>query len=152
MSFIVWGLGHGSLLFIERMWGNKISGLIRDGIVQNILAHGYTMICVVILWVFFRLGIRDSVEFITNLFRINTAAVPDNPELRMLVDTRFYILFIIGVLFSFPWWERAAALVRNRPVYQAIRIARYGLLLCLFVLSMCSLANNAYNPFIYFRF
>ncbi|MDR1420580.1 MAG: MBOAT family protein [Treponema sp.] len=150
VSFILWGLGHGTLSFIERIFGGKIGAVIKNGIIKRTLAHIYTMACVVLLWVFFRLELRESVEFISNMFRYNNTQ--DHPELSLLVDTRFYILLAAGIVLSAPWWRKIGALIQKGPLIEPVRIIKYGVCLCLLVLSMCSLASNAYNPFIYFRF
>jgi hypothetical protein len=82
--------------------------------------------------------------FIPKLFGFSRAVAP-GIDLNLLVDTRFYIFLIAGIVFSFPWW-------RKLPAFHLAYIPRYAASLCLFGLSLCSLASNAYNPFIYFRF
>lgn len=150
VSFILWGLGHGTISFIERILGGRISAVIKDGIIKRALAHIYTLACVVLLWVFFRLELRESVEFISNLFRYNNTQ--DHPELSLLVDARFYMLLAAGIAFSAPWWRKIGSLIQGGPLAEPVRIIKYGVSLGLFVLSICSLASSAYNPFIYFRF
>jgi alginate O-acetyltransferase complex protein AlgI len=99
---------------------------------------------VTLLWVFFRLSIAESLLFIPKLFGFTRAATT-SLELNLLVDARFYIFLLAGITFSFPWW-------RKLPTFHLAYIPRYAASLCLFILSLCSLASNAYNPFIYFRF
>jgi alginate O-acetyltransferase complex protein AlgI len=152
-SFILWGLGHGTLMFIERMFGGKVNNAIKNKLIKNILAHCYTISSVVLLWVFFRLELRESVAFVSNLFRFGAVSVSANPELGLYIDTRYYLLFIAGIVFSFPWWRKLGFLAGNKPGPDGIfQILKYGISLCLLILSICSLASNAYNPFIYFRF
>jgi alginate O-acetyltransferase complex protein AlgI len=84
------------------------------------------------------------------LFRFGgPQSVPVNPELSLLLDARFYLFFALGVLFAFPWWRRVRV---PRLLSQALPFARRGLSLGCLVLSLCSLAGGAYNPFIYFQF
>jgi hypothetical protein len=64
-----------------------------------------------------------------------------------VVDMQFVICFIAAVIFSFPWW-RKTDLFRRLNILFLRRLA----LIALLVLSICSLASNSYNPFIYFRF
>jgi alginate O-acetyltransferase complex protein AlgI len=141
--FILWGLLHGMFLFVEKLFGGKIRSFIKSKIIKCILGHIYTMTTVLLLWIFFRLGIKDSLRFIKNIF-IN---VPPTPELLLLVDIHFYIFLLFGILFAFPWWKGIRV-----KLSRLIISFKYILLSFLFILSFCVLATNAYNPFIYFRF
>jgi alginate O-acetyltransferase complex protein AlgI len=67
-NFIFWGLGHGILLFLEKTFGKKICGIFKNGFFKTALSHIYTMGSVIFLWIFFRLGTKNSIYFIHSLF------------------------------------------------------------------------------------
>jgi alginate O-acetyltransferase complex protein AlgI len=148
INFIFWGLGHGTLLFIEKTVGEKFDNIFPKGIVKTLLAHIYVLLSVMLLWVFFRLSVNDGIEFIKNLFSFHNLTT--NPELSLLVDTRFYIYFIIGV--SLIFLDKFRISIPNKNAILFKYTIKYSSLLCFLVLSICSLASSAYNPFIYFRF
>jgi alginate O-acetyltransferase complex protein AlgI len=149
-NFVFWGLGHGIFLFVERTLGKKIGRRIKDGPFKSILSHGYTVCAVVALWIFFRLGLGDGLSFIRGLFRgispagSSAGTSADYITLGMLADLRFYVYFAAGILCAFPWWKKLP--------FSMHPVLRKGLLLCLLVLAISSLASDAYTPFIYFRF
>ncbi len=88
--------------------------------------------------------------------------VPINIDglLQLSIDTKFFIIASIGTLFSVPWW-RAKCFSRKRfsenstfaSIISILGITtKYLALGALLVLCYASLADNSYNPFIYFRF
>jgi alginate O-acetyltransferase complex protein AlgI len=144
INFVVWGLGHGILLFIEKLLKGKIT--IKNSIARNIISHVYVIISVVLLWVFFRLGIRASFIFLKNIFLLNIGNDAINIFVKTSIDIQYKIGLLAAFIFSFPWWKKITVPKRINI------IIRYSLLIILLVLSICMLASNAYNPFIYFRF
>lgn len=156
INFILWGLGHGTLLFIEKKI--NFTNLIQSKFLI-ILSHIYTIFSIMILWVFFRNGTKDSIKIILKMFGINyTMFTNDHSEiinstsLYRTVDNYFYILLFIGVLFSFPWWRSISKTTNLDKYSNSFRVIKYFILIVLFIFSFASLANNSYNPFIYFRF
>jgi alginate O-acetyltransferase complex protein AlgI len=147
VNFIFWGLGHGMLLFIEKTWGNKIGSLIKNKKSTAFLGHVYTLVSVVLLWVFFRLGIRESLHYLWAMVTLNYGNKNFSMFIKTIVDGQFIISFNVAVIFAFPWWRKI------KPLYQRNLIfPRYCILIILLILSICSLASGSYNPFIYFRF
>ena len=85
----------------------------------------------------------------------NSVDIVADPQLFILIDNRFYIIFLIGLLFSFPWWKKVFGIFEDKfsPfMTNFILYMRYVMILILFILSYSSIADNSYNPFIYFRF
>jgi alginate O-acetyltransferase complex protein AlgI len=150
LNFVLWGLGHGTLLVLERLCGKKIAAMFPCRWIKTALSHVYVALCVTLLWVFFRLDIHESIVFIGTLFHANSATV--TPAVRLLVDTRFYIFLAVGVLASFPWWHKIRLPPASATVSQCAALIRYACALICLVVSLCALAADAYNPFIYFRF
>ncbi|MEP5764635.1 MAG: MBOAT family O-acyltransferase [Halieaceae bacterium] len=145
-NFVIWGGIHGAFLVLERAGFSRV--LAR---MPSLLAHAYTLLVVMLAWVFFRAEtLPESVSYLASLFSLNAG----NDQIHYLgfyLDAR-----IIATL--------AVALVLTAPVTRSLRdgIARFNpsfalasqsfVLAGLFYLSCLTLAAGAYNPFIYFRF
>jgi alginate O-acetyltransferase complex protein AlgI len=149
VNFILWGLGHGTLLFIERRFGKKADSFFKNKKIKSVLSHIYVLLSVVLLWVFFRLRTRKGVHFIMNLFDFGNRIY--NPSLGLFIGPHNYLVFVFGLVFSFPWWRGVIPLIPNKA-YPVMVFCKYLSLLFILILSVSSLANNSYNPFIYFRF
>jgi alginate O-acetyltransferase complex protein AlgI len=145
-QFIYWGLGHGILLFLEKMFGKHVNKIIKNRKLKIIISHLYVIFSVFFLWMPFRLGARMSLRHIEKMLFFTQTRESINYTLNMLVDTRYYVIFILGVLLSFPWWKKFGFFIY---CHESIK---YFFAICLFILSVSSLANSSYNPFIYFRF
>jgi alginate O-acetyltransferase complex protein AlgI len=147
LQFIFWGMGHGVLLFIEKIFGERVNLHFKEGILKRIVSHTYTICSVMLLWMFFRLGIKNSFNYIKLIFSLNGGNDNMKIYIRLFMDPQYYVRFAFAILFSFPWWRRI-----RMPAKFHLQPVRYAVLIVLFVLSISTLATNAYNPFIYFRF
>lgn len=167
-NFILWGLAHGTLMIVERECGNhktfKRENLF-DKIFQflvTIVKHIFTLFFILVLWILFRNGTKGTIKILLKMFGINylrfkssTFVIPiiQSELLNMIIDTNFYILAVIGIVFSFPWWEKIKFLYSDNKVVSTVLLTlKYLILICLLILCYSNLAINAYNPFIYFRF
>ncbi|GMO11286.1 MAG: MBOAT family protein [Treponemataceae bacterium] len=151
LHFVFWGLGHGVLLFLEKTFGKKINRVFKDGAAKSVLSHIYTLCSIMLLWVLFTLSIRDTAHFIKDLFFLNDGNVSANIRIKISIGTQFYVSLVFAVIFAFPWWRKIKTLHSTSKTKLFSHI-RYAVLPVLLILSMCMLATNAYNPFIYFRF
>ena len=145
--FLMWGLGHGLLLFVEKIFEKRIALCIKNTHIKNVAGHIYTLISVVLLWVFFRLGIKDSLQFLRGLFTSWQGQENALFFVKSVLDAQFAVCFAAALLAAFPWWKRLPR--ANAEWFVPLR---YCALIVLLILSICALASNAYNPFIYFRF
>ena len=127
---------------------------------HNVFHRVLTLLEVLLLWVLFRNGTKESIKIILKMFGINYTQfwgkarefVP-NSFLLLNIDPKFFILAGIGILFSFPWWKKIAFLyTKNATVSTILMAIKYLSLGCLLLLCCANLADNSYNPFIYFRF
>ncbi len=140
-SFIVWGMFHGVFMLLERFGLSKI--LVKIPKPFQIL---YTLLVVVFAWIFFRL------ENISDAFNIQKAMIgfgdPNSTySVEMFTNNYFWFVFTFGILYSLPWNKYLS----NNKLSHFKWIDSIVLLIIL-VLSISELANNTYNPFIYFRF
>jgi alginate O-acetyltransferase complex protein AlgI len=103
INFVFWGLGHGILLFVEKSIGGKIGAIIKNDHIKSVLGHLYTMFSVIVLWVFFRLGMRESLYFLRGIFTLNHGNENAILLINTMLDLRFLISFIVAIIFTCPW-------------------------------------------------
>lgn len=160
-NFILWGMAHGMLMTIERLFGTpKSQHGKRHGVALQIIGRIYTLLSVIILWVLFRNGTKTTVKILLKMLSINYTRfcgnfvpVVKNPFMSTIISSKFYIFAVVGILLAFPWWRKIPFFYIKRGAGLAVLcVLKYVALGCLFVLCYASLADNSYNPFIYFRF
>jgi alginate O-acetyltransferase complex protein AlgI len=146
-SFVFWGLFHGMFIIIERLGLDK---WIRTAFYP--LAWIYTLLIVMIGWVFFRIEHFDVAwQYVTVLFGYSSEK---SLSIHAFLDASsiFYMVIAIvlalrlGVLSDERWksWSQ----VNSMP----LMLLAQTILLLIFIYSVALLTANSYNPFIYFRF
>lgn len=146
-NFIFWGIFHGVFLIIERLGLKKVLEK-----TPKILQHLYTMIIVIIGWVFFR---ADS--FIFALKYLKVLFIPNFIHMEsFLVELENLKLFIAvcAIIFSTPIVPKLKNILlnnifKNKFYYEIFRNFIY---IIFFLLSVIFLAGSNFNPFIYFHF
>ncbi len=144
-SFVFWGLFHGFFMLAERIGFGKV--LDHGGKGVSLLSWVYTFFVVNIGWIFFRAeDIRQGLTMSLRLFGIGSfeQAIPLGSVLSSQIILAF-ILGLVGMGFLLFLPEK----LKNRFRY-SVPEALF-LMLVLFY-SIVLLANQTYNPFIYFRF
>ncbi|MBQ9538404.1 MAG: MBOAT family protein [Treponema sp.] len=157
-NFIIWGLAHGSLMTAEKTLKGRLSK--KGRLVLSALSRIYTLFSVMVLWVVFRNGTKKSIKILLKMAGINytrftSALTPIIKDgfLYINIDRKFWITFAAGIMFSFPWWRKIGFLyTKNNGISKILLILRYLALATIFILCYANLADNSYNPFIYFRF
>jgi alginate O-acetyltransferase complex protein AlgI len=153
-TFVVWGLYHGLFLILERTrFGSWIASL------PEALRRIYTLVVVMLGWVFFRAeSLPQAAAFLGAMFGL-TRAPAGNGMLAPILTHQVACAVLMGVIFSTPfgaWFNREIHRLspnRLRPGLQLAGILIEPLLLmALLITSAAWLANETYNPFIYFRF
>ncbi|MBL6652809.1 MAG: MBOAT family protein [Reyranella sp.] len=142
LTFIVWGLYHGSLLVAERYAHRRWRP-------AGLPAIGATFVLVSIGWVFFRAPtLAVAWDYLAAMFLVGPAISDYRPLAAYLHrDTLAYLA--LGVFFAFTPLERFYKLRFDRS---ATLTAQIGLATLCLIYSMLLLAANSFNPFIYFRF
>ncbi|MBB6454563.1 alginate O-acetyltransferase complex protein AlgI [Salirhabdus euzebyi] len=156
-NFIIWGLFHGFFLVIERIG----FGLVLER-VWTPIKYLYTLLIVMIGWVFFRSETLDeSINYITTMF--NPFKITSNIyNVHYFITNEVLLILIIGIIGATPLLKIMTSKVENYVVssndikYLIIRFF-YGFLnpityILVLIFSIMSLATSTYNPFIYFRF
>lgn len=154
-TFVIWGLWHGLLLVLERLGlGRFLDRLPR------LLAQGYTLLAVMIGWVFFRAEtVPYAAAFLRSMFGLREGTILDPHPWQMDFGPSAMTALAIGIFIAI--WRHdppsntavatagmnitAAPLLFSKPL--RIVLTATGFLLCI-----ASLAAGTYNPFIYFRF
>lgn len=143
-TFVIWGSFHGILLLVERMAGVKGQTPRNTGI--RLFRQGYTLLAVMIAWVFFR---SDNLEHAWSYMKslVGVGCVPMQSTLiqTMMGDPYHSISWLMALvlaLVSFSEWDWT----------RKIGPAKWILLFTLFFLSIWAMTAQSYNPFIYFIF
>jgi alginate O-acetyltransferase complex protein AlgI len=149
-NFIFFGFICGLVIILEKslnvkkfLYNNKNESI---RFIKLTGAHVFYVSLCICLFMYFRLDVKSSLSFYSNLFNVGRK-VPVPLDVLFITDTRFYIMLFSALVCAFPWWRRLRILNNTLTV-----CIKYVLLMVLFVLSFGTLATDAYNPFIYFRF
>jgi len=169
-NFVIWGLWHGTFLVIERITSNRgdrgarrethvsalsASSAVRSGVVAwPIWPHVYTMIVVMIGWVFFRADtLPGAIAFLKALAGA-TVAAPTPYTVWWYLTPELWLALAAGAIGSTPWVPAIAERMSARPAGAgwSFSLLSSATLMALLGLSIMSVAARTYNPFIYFRF
>ena len=150
-TFIVWGLFHGFFLIFEKITGlNKITKF-------KSIRWLITMIIVIIGWVIFRAeSMTEALLYIKAMCGLNSGAEYILSYKFYSESVFFYIILFAAIIGSTPAVKKL--LFNNIDAFtpdnvSGKKLILQNILLIMFVLmSYILLANNSYNPFIYFRF
>jgi len=147
-SFLVWGLFHGVFLMLERgLFGRLMTGSPR------FFQHCYTMLVVMVGWVFFRVeNFGDALRTVGLLFGIGQAPYALNPVPLYVSDLVVWV-YLAGILFAAPirQWLKDRVPPALREHWAGVALARCGVLAGFFC-GVAWLTANGYTPFLYFRF
>jgi alginate O-acetyltransferase complex protein AlgI len=153
-NFVIWGALHGASLVIERIgWHKYLDRLWKP------LRHLYTLLLVMIGWVFFRSeSLSHAIAYLGSMINVTDA---DGIKYFTLLyfDLKTVIILIMGCILATPIASWVATRLQKRiisPKFSHLQPILYGsyysLLVSLFLISAASLAAGTYNPFIYYRF
>jgi alginate O-acetyltransferase complex protein AlgI len=169
-NFVIWGLWHGTFLVIERISNRRDRGARKDNVVSArsavrsgplhwpAWAHVYTMLVVMIGWVFFRADtLTGAVAFLKAMAGF-TIAAPGPYTVSWYLTSELWLALVAGAIGSTPWLPALAARIdgvagAERPaVAWSVSLLSTAMLMALLVASIMQMAAHTYNPFIYFRF
>jgi alginate O-acetyltransferase complex protein AlgI len=144
-NFLFWGLWHGFLLVTERALLARVLSRM-----PKVLGHAYTLLAVLIGWVFFRTdSLANAQGFLQALVRGSPAGLS---EVSQYLTTEFCLVLCAAAIGSTPWprslvgrWSQTAP---RWMVVPTLLVGVGGLLL----LASMRVAVNTHSPFIYLRF
>jgi alginate O-acetyltransferase complex protein AlgI len=158
-NFVIWGLWHGVFLVAERLFrsSDDAAGAVRTSSIAAwpIWPHLYTLMVVMIGWVFFRAEtLPGSIAFLEAMAGLSPAQ-PTPFSVAFYLTPELWLALAAGVIGSTPWVPAAAARLTVTADPRRVRLVQ-GLstvsVLALFGASLLHVAARTYNPFIYFRF
>jgi len=145
-TFILWGLGHGVLLVLERIGLGKLLAKNRFKWIN----HLYTMFFVVCGWVLFRSDtVSQAAEFLKGMFFMRGA---DPAGLLSFLSMKLILCLIIGIALAGPLQQKLKRRFNtDRELRPDMRL-NFVVQIAILFLSVLSLVSGTYNPFIYFQF
>jgi alginate O-acetyltransferase complex protein AlgI len=154
-NFVIWGLWHGSFLVIERVWftrGHRTDRRLPSGLFAwPVWPHIYTLLVVMIGWVFFRAEtLPGAIAFFRAMAGLTDAA-PTVYTVAWYLTPELWLALVAGAIGSAPWVPAVAARIDDGGNW-SVALLNTAALMTLLVLSIMSMAARTYNPFIYFRF
>ena len=169
-NFVIWGLWHGVFLVIERVMAGGArrtrreemipaqtpANAIRSGpLYWPIWPHVYTMLIVMIGWVFFRADTLAGAIAFLRAMAGGAATAPTPYTVGWYLTPELWLALAAAAVGSTPWVPLAALRLESRPRSVpplALSIVNTAALAALLVASLTHVAARTYNPFIYFRF
>jgi alginate O-acetyltransferase complex protein AlgI len=159
-NFVIWGLWHGMFLVIERVTGFPRAAP-RAGWFAAVPRHVYTLVVVLIGWVFFRAEtLPGALAFLEAMAGAGRAAPTPFTVLWFLTND-VWLALAAGIVGSTPWLPalsdrlglRSTADVQAATgMRTAVSLLATASLVAVLAASIMQMAARTYNPFIYFRF
>lgn len=144
-NFVIWGLYFGVFIFLEKLFLGKILNK-----VPNAIAHIYTVVLVIISWVFFDTSkVNDALNYIKLMFGMRKSIFMDNMA-KYTLKTNL-ILIVIAIICSTPLIKNLIAYIKKKYKLKGVYII-IGMNMLILILSIVYLVSESYNPFLYFRF
>lgn len=141
LTFIVWGLFHGTFLVLES------SGIIPIKKCKfAVIRHIYTVLLVMIGFVIFRAdNIAQGLVFLKAMLGLNGMGYI--AALLKFISPYYIAIYIIAIVASTDIIKNAFLKISAKNELPKMLLSLVAICLCLL-----SLASESYNPFIYFRF
>ncbi|MBQ7954774.1 MAG: MBOAT family protein [Lachnospiraceae bacterium] len=144
-TFIAWGLFYALLQILERLFLGK---LLQKNPVK-ILNHVYTLLAVVVGWVYFRSDtIFQANEYIGQMFSLNAG----DTSILSFLSMKVLVMFVAGVLCAGILQGLFGKLYDKIQNKLPVMAVDFGLQMFLLVYSIALIVSGTYNPFIYFQF
>ncbi|MBR4786655.1 MAG: MBOAT family protein [Bacteroidales bacterium] len=151
-TFVVWGLLHGSFMVLERIGFDRVLNKAFKPI-QNL----YTLVVVVIAWVFFRAdGITYALHYVRQMFAFTSNE--GGIFMAQYLQPSFILFAVVGIAACTPLFSRGYEALQtaiakgNRTLWHLQHIGTIAAIVIMLLVVSSFLVAGSYNPFIYFRF
>ena len=145
-NFVAWGMYYGILLLVEKYF--LVNVLER---IPGFLRHVYTMVLVMIGWVFFAgNNMAEAVRYLGLMFGVGGHGIIDRQAIYFILSD--WMMWLIAILASAPGLYRIFERFLHQLGKKAavlVNTVAYGIL---FLICIAFLVTETYNPFLYFRF
>ncbi len=158
-SFVLWGIWHGFFNLLERLCRQfsanrpKKERTPLGNALVRLLQHVYTLLVVLIGWVFFRVpSVQGGINYVLSLVGLH------NNEAICYLLPSFYLdrwticALVLGILMSTPLPKDLVTTIGKKLPVPVANIIRDVSLLAALVLCVLQVASNTYSAFIYFQF
>ncbi len=144
-NFLIWGLWHGQFLSLERSsFGNALAKSPR------VVTHVYTLLVVIVGWVFFRFEtLGGATHYLFSMAGNNGFANSLYP-IQLYLTNEALLAAIVGITLSTSLFTVCERYMQRATWYSGI--TRFALVILLLSLSILKISSGTYNPFLYFRF
>ncbi|MDR9876702.1 MBOAT family protein [Pseudomonas allii] len=158
-TFIFWGMFHGLFVVLERVFLKRVLEAAPD-----LLARLYTLLVVMVGWVYFRANSFDQAWVILKAMAGFDGTLQEWQPFMTWMTPETVAALIAGVVLSFPVIPWVCAQLKFTRVNGSTEPGRHGrdaadvhalpafLLVGGLVCSVVLLASSSLNPFLYFRF
>lgn len=151
-NFLLWGFYHGLFICLARLIGKERARRIPD-----VISIPVTFLLVTLGWVFFRADtLPHALVYLGRMFPLAGAECAAAPvPLDQLLNCHSGFIFLVAAVCSFA---PAFRIFRAGPEsFWKVRtncslLVKFAFGLGFLFLSVCALAAERFNPFIYFRF
>lgn len=148
-TFVIWGLIYFVLLVIE-----KFTNLHKNEKFTKTIGHVYTLLFVIIGWVFFRsTDLTSAISYLGKMFGIGANGLVGGALIEYLKESWFVLLLCIVA--CLPIKNIIEKFIQNRikKINKNVISILLSIFLCvIFILSISICVSTTYNPSIYFNF
>lgn len=157
-TYILWGIWHGFFNLAERFCRNRLphretgTGSKVGNILGSAAQHIYTLLVVLIGWVFFRSsGITAAIHYVMSMFGLyNTAQSAF--QVGFYLDRWNISIMILATLMSTPLLKNLHDRLKEKINPHIFNLTENFVLLAMLLLCVLQVASNTYSDFIYFQF
>lgn len=139
-TFVVWGLAHGAFLILE----DTILPVKKCRL--RWLRQLYAVLVAVLAFVIFRAENMAQAGMMFRMMFAGFSFTPENVSNCVSILNPLYLATVVAALLC------AMPVKRRLEKIERLHGLSYVACMALFVLCVCRLSADAYNPFIYFRF
>lgn len=147
-NFIVWGMWYGVFLISERIVEKRWPNII----IPRIIGTLYTLLVVVVGWVFFRApDLGYAANYISTMFGFRESVLLAYP-IDLYFTLKTLCVFLCAIVLSMPLKQAVKVRLGDKTASPVVSIGETVLLLALFILSVVYIQSSGSTPSIYFRF
>lgn len=158
-SFILWGIWHGVFNLAERWVRQRNADKPQKDasrakkVLTVVLQHTYTLLVVIIGWVFFRVpGLTNGANYVLSMFGLHNNYSVCYLMPSYYLDGWTVFALALGILMATPVPKQLVEKIGKKLPEPVCCVIRDVTLLAAMVLCVLQVASNTYSAFIYFQF
>jgi alginate O-acetyltransferase complex protein AlgI len=145
-NFILWGLYFGLLIWMERVFLQKLLSKLPD-----FVSHSYMLFAVIMSWAIFYF---TDLSMLGEFFAILFGNTPNDTWNFQVTDalTGHLWWIVLAVICCVPVYTMLVKWAAGRIAPRTLFWAQAGSAFVMFIISVAMLVGKSFNPFLYFRF